>query len=47
MPLAYWLAMKNGLQAKGVFLAVTIAESVLAIMAMVVFKRGKWKEQKV
>ena len=47
MPLAYWLAMKTGLQAKGVFLAVTIAESVLAILAMVVFKRGKWKEQKV
>ncbi len=47
MPLAYWLAMKTGLEAKGVFLAVTIAESILAVMAMVIFKRGKWKEQKV
>lgn len=47
MPLAYWLAMKTSLEAKGVFLAVTIAESILAIMAMVIFKRGKWKSQKV
>ncbi len=47
MPLAYWMAMKTGLEARGVFLAVTIAESVLAIMAMVIFKRGKWKESKL
>lgn len=47
MPLAYWLAMKTGLGASGVFLAVTIAESILAIIAIVIFKRGKWKEQKV
>ncbi len=47
MPLAYWLAMKSGLEAKGVFLATTIAESVLAIIAIVVFKQGKWKAQKL
>ena len=47
MPLAYVLAMKTGLHEKGVFLAVTISESVLAIMAMFVFRQGKWKAQKV
>lgn len=47
MPLAYGLAMKTELGASGVFLAVTIAESILAIIAMIVFKRGRWKEQKV
>ncbi|MFN0110855.1 MAG: MATE family efflux transporter [Blastocatellia bacterium] len=47
MPLAYWLAMKTSLEAKGVFLAVTLAESVLAIIAMGMFKLGRWKEQKV
>lgn len=47
MPMAYWLSMKTGMGASGVFLAVTLAESVLAIIAMVLFKRGKWKGQKV
>jgi len=47
MPLAYVLAMKTSLGEKGVFLAITIAESVLAIIAMFVFRQGKWKTQKV
>jgi Na+-driven multidrug efflux pump len=47
IPLAYTLAKWTGLETTGVFLAITIAESILAVMAMLVFKRGKWKEQKV
>ncbi len=47
IPLAYSLSMWTGLGAKGVFLAITVAESLLAIAAMIVFRRGKWKEQKV
>jgi Na+-driven multidrug efflux pump len=47
IPLAYTLAKLTGLGPTGVFLAITIAESILAVMAMFVFKRGKWKEQKV
>jgi putative MATE family efflux protein len=47
IPLAYTLARWTGLGTTGVFLAITIAESALAVLAMVVFKRGKWKEQKV
>jgi putative MATE family efflux protein len=47
IPLAYGLAMRTGLEARGVFLAVTIAESVLAVLAMVWFQRGKWKEKTV
>ncbi len=47
IPLAYSLAMWAGLGARGVFLAVTIAESVLAVVAMVIFRRGKWKEVKI
>ncbi len=47
IPMAYVLAMWTGLGARGVFLAVTIAESVLAVLAMVWFQKGKWKEQKV
>jgi putative MATE family efflux protein len=47
IPLAYTLARWTGLGTIGVFLAITIAESVLAVIAMVVFKQGKWKERKV
>lgn len=47
IPMAYTLATWTGLEATGVFLAITIAESILAVIAMLVFRRGKWKEQKV
>ena len=47
IPLAYTLAKWTGLGTTGVFLAITIAESILAVIAMLVFRRGKWKEHKV
>ncbi|MFY9572827.1 MAG: MATE family efflux transporter, partial [Blastocatellia bacterium] len=47
IPLAYSLALPLGFGAKGVFAAITIAESLLAVVAVLVFRRGKWKEQKV
>jgi putative MATE family efflux protein len=47
IPLAYTLAKSTGLETKGVFLAITIAESILAVIAMLAFRRGKWKAQKV
>src|SRR5215813_10197710 len=47
IPLAYTLAKWTGLKTTGVFLAITLAESILAVIAMLVFRRGKWKEQKV
>jgi putative MATE family efflux protein len=47
IPLAYALSMWAGLGATGVFVAITIAESLLAVIAMAAFRRGKWKEQKI
>jgi putative MATE family efflux protein len=47
IPLAYVLSTWAGMGASGVFLAVTIAESILAVIAMLMFRRGKWKAQKV
>lgn len=43
IPLAYLLANHFGLGARGVFWAITIAFSVLAVVAALLFKRGKWK----
>ncbi|MEN3330700.1 MAG: hypothetical protein V7641_65 [Blastocatellia bacterium] len=47
IPLAYTLANIAGLGAHGVFLAITIAESFIAIIGVLMFRRGRWKTQKI
>jgi Na+-driven multidrug efflux pump len=47
IPLAYLLAIPGGLEVRGVFLAIAIAESLLAVVGMLVFRRGKWKMKRV
>jgi putative MATE family efflux protein len=47
IPLAYILAYHFKLGAHGVFWALTIAFSLLAIVSAALFRRGKWKEKKV
>jgi putative MATE family efflux protein len=47
IPLAYTLAIPLGLGADGVFLAITLAESLLAVVSIVVFRRGRWKQRKI
>lgn len=47
IPLAFVLANYFGMGAHGVFWAITIAFSLLALVSAVLFKRGKWKEKKV
>lgn len=43
IPLAYLLAKKGGFGLTGVMLSIVIAESVLAIISILIFRRGKWK----
>src|ERR1019366_6944934 len=47
IPLAYFLAVRLGLGPRGVFFAITVAFSTLAVAGGVLFRRGKWKEKKV
>ena len=47
IPLAYWLATSVGFGPDGVFLAIVIAESILTILAVLIFRRGKWRFQQV
>jgi putative MATE family efflux protein len=47
LPLGYVLAIPLGLGPTGVFLAVTIAFSTLALVSAVIFRRGNWKTQSV
>jgi len=47
IPLAYWLATTAGFGPNGVFLAIVIAESILTVMGVVVFRKGKWRLSQV
>ena len=45
LPMAHWLAGKMG--PNGVFMTVTMTESLLAVCGIVAFKMGRWKRVKV
>jgi MATE family, multidrug efflux pump len=47
IPLAWWLAVPAGVGPRGVFIALTIAYSTLAVISAVLFRQGKWKTKKV
>jgi len=47
VPLAYILAIKLRFGPRGVFLAITIAFSTLAVVSAILFRRGKWKTKVV
>jgi putative MATE family efflux protein len=47
VPLAYFLAKGLNLKTTGVFMAIPVAETLIAVVAWVYFKKGKWKEVKV
>jgi putative MATE family efflux protein len=47
LPFAYIAAFYFELGALGVFMAITLAEVLLAIIAIVLFKRGRWKQFQV
>ena len=47
LPLAYVLAVVLGIGPRGVFLAIMIAFSTLAIVSALIFRRGRWKTKLV
>jgi len=47
VPLAWALAVRFGFGPSGVFLAITIAFSTLAVASAVLFRRGRWKLRRV
>ncbi len=47
IPLAYFLAKYLKMGPTGVYIAIGIAETVLAIVSIIIFKKGKWKLVKV
>jgi Na+-driven multidrug efflux pump len=47
IPLAWTLARTMEMGPNGVFVAITISESLLAVVAIVMFRRGRWKTRAV
>lgn len=47
IPLAYLLAKQLDLGPEGVYISVAFSESMLAVIGIVLFRRGKWKLKKV
>lgn len=43
IPLAYYLSMQAGFGEQGVFISIVIAESLLGVLGVLVFRRGTWK----
>jgi len=47
IPLAYWLAMRQGMHASGVYWSIVIAEGAVAIASILLFRQGKWKQRMI
>ena len=47
IPLAYALAKPMHMRSNGVFFSIAIAESAMAAASAILFRKGKWKEQKI
>jgi putative MATE family efflux protein len=47
IPLAYSLAIPLHMRSNGVFASIAIAESAMAVASAILFKRGKWKKQRI
>jgi Na+-driven multidrug efflux pump len=47
IPLAWYLAKMANWGQSGVFWSIVIAESILAVLAIIYFKTGRWKKNKI
>jgi putative MATE family efflux protein len=47
IPLAYSLAIPLHMRSNGVFASIAIAESAMAVASAILFRRGKWKKQRI
>jgi putative MATE family efflux protein len=47
IPLAYFLAISMRMEANGVYISIVIAECAIAGAGILLFRRGKWKGQKI
>ncbi len=47
LPFAYWLSVPLDWGPNGVFIAITASNSILALVLIMIFKKGKWKSVRI
>ncbi len=47
IPLAWWLAMHTSMHVNGVFVSVVIAQAVVVLIGLVLFRQGSWAKQRI
>lgn len=47
IPVAYWLAVPAGLHSNGVYFSIVIAQAGMAAASIILFRRGRWKRQRI
>lgn len=47
IPLAYFLSKYSGMGPKGVFISIPVAETIITVIAFILFRKGRWKTVKV
>jgi Na+-driven multidrug efflux pump len=47
IPFAYFLAIPLDMRSKGVYWAITVSESAIAVAMVLLFRRGRWKAKKI
>jgi putative MATE family efflux protein len=47
IPLAWWLAMHTSMRLNGVFVSVVVAQSIVVLISIVLFRQGRWAKQKI
>ena len=47
IPLAWWLAMHTRMHVNGVFASVVVAQSLMVLISLVLFRQGKWARQRI
>jgi len=47
IPLAYWLAIRLEMHSNGVYWSIVIAEGLIAVASILLFKRGRWKQRMI
>jgi len=47
IPLAWWLAMHTFMHVNGVFVSVVVAQAVVVLIGLVLFRQGRWAKQRI
>ena len=46
-PLAWWMAIREGMHSSGVYWSIVVAEAAIAAASIVLFRQGKWKQRMI